>query len=65
MDTGVTLELVFRVYGKASFKVHIDTMNFGTRTQEREIEEVSVKCGHNGWLDVLNVREESLDGGGL
>ena len=61
----MTLELVFRVYSKAGFKVHIDTMSFGTCTQEREIEEVSVKSCHDCRLDLLNVIEKPLNGGSL
>ena len=61
VDACPALELVLVVLRESYLEEHIDPVDLGAGAEEREIEEVSVKCGHDGRLDVLNVREESLD----
>ena len=65
MDAASTFELVFVVFGESSLQEHVDIVDLRSGAEEWEIEEVAVERGHNRRLDVLNVREESLDRGCL
>ena len=65
MNTSPTLELVLGVLRKSGFEEHINPMDLRARTKEGKIEEVAVERRHNRWLDILDMREEARNRGGL
>ena len=54
------LELVLRVFVEANTLVHVDIMNRRSSLNERPVKRVAVVSDKDGWLDCLNVLEESL-----
>jgi hypothetical protein len=59
------LVLVLIVLCEADLLVHVNTMHFGTRVEERKVEKVAVECRHNRRLHLLDVLEEAHDRRGL
>ena len=61
MDTTATLELVLRILCEASLEEHVDTVGRRSCAEKWKVEEITVKCGYDRRLHVLDVLEKLRD----